>query len=90
MVIKRKSMKFSKRILLYFIAFLIIFSVFKIIETVRAGSLTPTASPSATMHSLEDIYNRVAGTYDASSETADANATVLQQLRQIKENMGME
>ncbi|MDP3245005.1 MAG: hypothetical protein Q8M83_05130 [bacterium] len=83
-------MKFSKRILFYLVAFLIIFSVFKIIEAVSAGSLNPTAAPAATMRSLEDVYNRMAGAYDASGETANSNGTVLQQLKDIKTRMGME
>ena len=80
----------SKRVLFYILTFLIIAALFEGINFVLAGSLNPTAAPAATMHSLEDIYNRMAGTYDASGETADANGTVMEQLRQIKENMGME
>ncbi|MEK7606846.1 MAG: tail fiber domain-containing protein [Patescibacteria group bacterium] len=49
----------------------------------RAGVLTPSAAPGATMRTLTEIFDALAGTYDATSQSASANGNVVQQLKYI-------
>ena len=63
-------------------------SVLVIYGVVQAGSLTPSASPAATMHTLEQIWNRIAGSDDTSGTTADGSGDVIERLQFIQQNLG--
>ena len=52
-----------------------------------AGSLTPSAYPTSTMNTLEEIYNSVASTFDSSGLSANANGSVLQMLKYVNNNL---
>lgn len=66
----------------------VLISVLMIYGVVQAGSLTPSASPAATMHTLEQIWNRIAGSDDTSGTTADGNGDVIERLQFIQQNLG--
>jgi len=66
----------------------VLISVLVIYGVVQAGSLTPSASPAATMHTLEQIWNRIAGSDDTSGTTADGNGDVIERLQFIQQNLG--
>lgn len=86
---KNTKLKYFKRIAIYVFAFFLLLGLFKVVGWVRAGSLNPTAAPAASMNSLEDVWNVVAGTYDASGVSANADGNILEQLKDIKDNFGL-
>src|SRR5512133_1192269 len=49
-----------------------------------AGSLTPAGSVASTMHSLTELYDSIAGTFDATSIVANQNGSLMQQLKYIE------
>ncbi|HTP57031.1 MAG TPA: FG-GAP-like repeat-containing protein [Candidatus Paceibacterota bacterium] len=54
-----------------------------------AGSLTPTTAPGSTMHSLAEVYASIASnSFDSSGITADANGSLMQNLKYIEANIG--
>jgi len=65
-----------------FISVLVIFSIAK------AGNLTPSALPGATMRSLQELWNVLAGDNDASSVTPNPSGNIQQQLKFITQNLG--
>lgn len=65
-----------------FISILIIYSV------ARAGSLEPSGAPGSTMHTLEQIWNRIAGSDDTSDAAADGSGDVIERLEFIQQNLG--
>lgn len=77
MLIKNKL----KILTLSFLAALI--SIVLLFVAAKAGSLTPPGPVGATMHSLEEIYDSLAGTFDSSSQTADVDGNIIQQLKYI-------
>lgn len=49
-----------------------------ILHSVNAGSLTPTAAPAGTFHTLREIFNPLASTsYDASAIASNSNGSAL-------------
>lgn len=70
----------------------VLFSVLLISSIIKAGSLTPTASPAPTMYTLEDIYTRL-DTNDTATEgghaftPAGAPAGTFHTLKQIYEKI---
>ena len=46
--------------------------------TTQAGSLTPSASPTSTMRTTEEIYNPLVGTFNSSGITASSTGSALQ------------
>ncbi|MDD5043610.1 MAG: hypothetical protein PHD51_02985 [Patescibacteria group bacterium] len=86
---KNIKLKCFKRIAIYVFAFFLLLGLFKVVDWVRAGSLNPTAAPATSMNSLEDVWNVVVGTYDSSAVDANANGSILEQLKDIKEGLGM-
>ena len=66
----------------------VMISVLMIYGVVHAGSLTPSASPAATMKSLQDIWNRIAGSDDTSGTAADGSGDVIERLQFIQQNLG--
>lgn len=65
---------------LVFAAVFVIGVLFRLTE---AGSLTPSVLPAATMKTLEDIFNPLAGTYDSSDVPALRNGNVLNEMKCI-------
>lgn len=86
---EKSKTKIFKYAAIYIVALFLLFGVFQVVSRVRAGNLNPGASPAATMDSLEDVYNITVGTYDSSGVSADADGDILEQLKAIKERMGM-
>jgi hypothetical protein len=66
----------------------VLISVLVIYTVVQAGSLTPSASPASTMKSLQDIWNRLAGSDDTSDVSADGSGDVIERLEFIQQNLG--
>lgn len=66
----------------------VLISFLMIYGTVQAGSLTPSASPAATMRTLEQIWNRIAGSDDTSGTTADGSGDIIERLQFIQQNLG--
>lgn len=85
----KNKTKFFKHAAIYIIAFILLFSIFKAIEWARAGNLNPDAAPAAGMNTLEEIYGVTDGAYDASGVSADANGSIMEQLKAIKDGLGM-
>src|SRR3989344_5010471 len=55
---------------------------------VKAGSLTPSASPAATMRTLQEIYDSIASTtFDSSSISASSTGSLIQHLKYITNNL---
>lgn len=49
-----------------------------ILHMVQAGSLTPSATPASTFHTLSEIFNPLASTsYDASAIASSSNGSAL-------------
>lgn len=86
---EKNKTKLFKHIAIYIFAFLLLFGVFQVVEWVRAGNLNPSATPAASMNDLEDVYNVTVGTYDSSGVSADADGSILEQLKSIKDGFGM-
>src|SRR3989344_5676070 len=56
--------------------------------TATGGSLTPSASPAGTFHTLAEIWNSIAATdYDSSSISASTTGSLLQGLKYINNNL---
>jgi len=51
-----------------------------------AGNLSPSALPASTMHSLQELWDKIAGTENSTSVTANANGNIQQQLKWVIEN----
>ncbi|MFA5800480.1 MAG: DUF1566 domain-containing protein [Candidatus Peribacteraceae bacterium] len=51
-----------------------------------AGNLSPSALPASTMHSLQELWDKIAGSGDTSSVTANRDGDVLQRLEWVIEN----
>jgi len=66
----------------------VLISVLVIYAIVQAGSLTPSAVPDSTMHSLEDVWNRISGSDDTSSISADGSGDIIERLEFIQQNLG--
>lgn len=61
-----------------------ILTIFAIVKIVEAGSLSPSGAPSATMKSLQNIYDSVASTsFDSSGISANADGNAIQVMRCI-------
>jgi len=52
--------------------------IFMIFRLTSAGSLTPSASPAGTMHSLQESYDALVGTFDSSSVVASGTGDAFQ------------
>lgn len=65
----------------------VLISVLAIFTLIKAGSLTPSASPAATMHSLQELWDKIAGTTDNTSTTADMSGNVTQMVKYIAQHM---
>ncbi len=75
-MILRRRLKQRWRVLSWFFA-MTISMVF--LHEVYAGSLTPSSSPAGTMHTVDAIYDSLAGsTYDSSGISADNNGNALE------------
>jgi len=70
----KKSGKIIFEIFLVAIGVLAVVSLYR---TVEAGSLTPSAVPAATMRTLEEAYNALAGTFDSSGVTASSTGNAI-------------
>src|ERR1051325_1408862 len=81
-----KSRFFSRLIILRVLA-VFIFSSFVIVGVTRAGSLTPSASPASTMHTLQELYDAVAGNFDSTSISATSTGSLIQNLKYIVGNL---
>lgn len=66
---------------------IVLISVLAVYAVVEAGSLTPSASPAATMKSLEDIWNRISGSDDTSGISADEDGDIVERLEFIQQNL---
>lgn len=65
-----------RNIFIIIISVLVLTVLFRLTE---AGSLTPSAAPAGTMHSLEEIYAPLASSgYDSSGVTAAKDGNALQ------------
>ncbi len=62
-------------------------SVLMIYGIAQAGSLTPSASPAATMHTLQELWDKIAGTADNSATTADLSGNLTQMVKYIGQHM---
>ncbi len=71
-------------ILSFFVALISLASLFIV---VKAGSLTPPGQVGATMHSLQELYDTLAGTFNSSSQNASATGNIIQQLKYISNNL---
>lgn len=56
------------------------------VRSVFAGDLSPSASPASTMHSLEEIWDKLVGSEESTSVTADRDGDVLERLEYVIEN----
>src|SRR4026209_722180 len=65
-----------------------ILSIFGFVFVAAAGSLTPSASPAPTMHTLQELYDSLVGTFDSSSTTSNVDGNVLESLKYIESNLG--
>ena len=80
----------------------IVVATLVIVTVTYAGSLTPSASPAATMHSLADIagsgfttathslkslFTAIGGTYDSTSITANADGSLMERLQFLQQNL---
>lgn len=55
-----------------------------VFAVVKAGSLTPPPGPIvSTMKTLQEIYDTLAGTFDSTSQSANINGNIIQQLKYI-------
>lgn len=54
----------------------------------KAGSITPSGPVGSTMHSLAEIYDILAGTYDSSGQLANIDGNIIEQLKYISANVG--
>ena len=67
--------------------FTVLLSVVSLTAIAFAGSLTPPAAPASTFHTLEEIYNAVAGTFDSSSITSSTTGSLIQGIKSINSNL---
>lgn len=65
----------------------VLISVLVIYTIVQAGSLTPTASPASTMHTLQELWDKIAGSGDTTSISADGSGDVIERLEFIQQNL---
>lgn len=72
----KKALNKIYKLFLFLIAIGI--SVFIARLIVKAGSLTPSASPASTMNALSDVYNVLVGTYDSSGVSASSTGDAFQ------------
>ena len=64
-------------------------SLFVLALGATAGSLTPSAAPAATMHTLTNIWDTIASTtYDSSAITSNQNGSLLGNLKYIENQLG--
>jgi len=62
-------------------------SVLALAGLATAGSLTPSALPASTMHSLEELYDSIAGVFDSSAIVSSSSGSLIEHLKYIEENM---
>ena len=67
--------------------FTVLLSVASLVTIAFAGSLTPPAAPASTFHTLEEIYNSIAGTFDSSSITSSTTGSLIQGIKSINSNL---
>ena len=65
----------------------VLIAVLMIYGIVQAGSLTPSASPAATMRTLQELWDKIAGTTDNTATTADMSGNVTQMVKYIAQHM---
>lgn len=54
-------------------------AVASVVQWVQAGSLTPPGTPSATMRTLQEVYDTMVGTtFDSTAITASASGSAIQ------------
>jgi hypothetical protein len=75
MTFYQKAKSFLRSILVISASILIVFFVFRLAV---AGSLTPPGAPAGTMHSLQEMYDSLVGTFDSSAVVANSNGDALQ------------
>lgn len=83
-------------------ALVVTLATLAIVSVAYAGSLTPSAAPAATMHSLADVagsgfatathslkalFDSIHGAYDSASVTANADGSVMERLQFIQQNL---
>ena len=69
------------------IGIVITMSVGLLIGFAEAGSLTPSASPAATMQTLQTIYDSIAGTFDSSGVSASSTGSLIANVKYISNNL---
>jgi hypothetical protein len=69
-------------------ALTVILSVLIIYGIVQAGSLTPSAAPASTMHSLQEMWDVITGDNNSSGVAADAGGNIMERLTFIQQNLG--
>ena len=84
MVQLRGAGNYLKNVSIIVFAFAIIFGLFRL---TNAGSLTPFASPASTMHSLQEVYDVLVGTFDSSAVVASKQGDVFQVTRCITQKI---
>jgi hypothetical protein len=58
-----------------------VFVVGFVFRMTEAGSLTPSSAPAATLRTLEEIFNPLAGTYDSSSVPGIKNGDIMNEVK---------
>src|SRR3990167_10834910 len=61
-----------------------IIAVFILASVATAGSLSPTATPAATMQTLAEIYTAITTGFNSSAITASSTGSLVQQLKYIQ------
>ncbi len=75
-MLTRDSFKrFCRNMLVVFVSVFIILGAFRL---GNAGSLTPSSAPAATMHSLQEQYDALVGTFNSSTITGSKNGDAFQ------------
>jgi hypothetical protein len=73
-MLERHLKRTGRNILVVVVAVFVIVTAFHLTD---AGSLTPSAPPSGTMHDLQEIYDELIGTFDSSGVTASKDGSAM-------------
>ena len=80
----KKAWKFILETIVVIVSVVVVISL---VRVVQAGSLTPIALPVATMNTLQDVYNALAGTFDSSSVVASSTGNAIALSRCIMQKL---